>query len=99
MGYEHRWTEHGKFEFYREDSSTQGIENFWSTFRPRMKGTFKSISPKYLEAYAREFAWRYNHRKSISMFWSLMGEFAVEKLSSKPEETVPLSVLLDSLPY
>lgn len=72
MGYEHRWTDHSKLEFYTEDSYTQNIENVWSTMKPRWKGTFKHISPKYLQAYANEFAWRYSHRSSVSPFWSLM---------------------------
>jgi transposase-like protein len=72
MGYRHRWTDHGKMEFWREDSYTQNIENVWSTMKPRWKGTFKHISAEYLQAYADEFAWRYSHRHSISVFWSLM---------------------------
>jgi transposase-like protein len=76
MGYGHRSTNHSIWEFYREDSYTQNIENVWSTMKPRWKGTFKHISPKYLQAYTNEFTWRYNHRKSISIFWALMGEFA-----------------------
>lgn len=72
MGYEHRTTDHSAFEFYREDSYTQNIENLWSTMKPRWKGTFKHISPKYLQAYANEYAWRYSNRNKPSMFWSLM---------------------------
>jgi transposase len=71
-GYRHRTTNHSKLEFYREDSSTQRIENFWSTWKPRMKGTYKSVSREYLQEYANEFAWRYTHREKPSMFWSLM---------------------------
>ncbi len=84
-GYQHRTTNHSIFEFYREDSSTQNIENVWSTMKPRWKGTFKHISPKYMQAYVNEFTWRYNHRNSISTFWALMAEFASEKPSAKPE--------------
>lgn len=83
-GYKHRTTDHSKWEFYRPDSSTQNIENVWSTMKPRWKGTFKHISPQYLQAYANEFAWRYSHRNAISMFWSLMAEFAEGRTSSKP---------------
>jgi transposase len=75
MGYEHRTTDHGAFEFYTPDSATQNIENFWSTWKPRMKGTYRrGIGPKYLQKYLNEYAWRYSHRKSVSMFWSLMGK-------------------------
>lgn len=74
MGYEHRTTDHGAFEFYTPDSMTQNIENFWSTWKPRMKGTYRrGIGPKYLQNYLDEYAWRYSHRNDVSMFWSLMG--------------------------
>lgn len=81
-GYRHKWTDHGKFEFWTEDSSTQNIENVWSTMKPRWRGTFKHISPKYLQAYTDEFAWRYSHRHAISMFWALMD--SASKPVSKP---------------
>jgi transposase-like protein len=74
LGYKHLRTEHSKMEFYTEDSSTQNIENFWSTAKPRIKGTFRNISKKYISAYFSEFAWRYSHRNDFQpMFWSLMG--------------------------
>lgn len=71
-GYTHKTTDHGKYQFYTPDSSTQNIENFWSTWKPRMKGTYKHVSSKYLEAYASEYAFRYSYRNSPSIFWELM---------------------------
>lgn len=71
-GYDHLWTDHGKKQFYTEVSSTQRIENFWSTWKPRMKGTYKNVSSKYLQAYANEYAWRYSNRNKPSMFLSLL---------------------------
>jgi transposase len=82
MGFEHRWTDHGKLEFYTPDSSTQNIENVWSHFKRGIKGVYRHIGPDYVQAYANEYAWRYSHRNDVSMFWSLMGRF--EKPSSKP---------------
>lgn len=72
-GYPHRSTNHSQLEFYREDSHIQTLENFFSTWKPRMKGTHKSVSSKYLQLYAQEWAWRYSNRNKPSMFWSLMG--------------------------
>lgn len=78
-GYPHKTTNHSLLEFYTEDSYTQTIENVWSTMKPRWRGTFKYISPKYLQNYANEFAWRYSHRGDVSMFWSLMGRIEIKK--------------------
>ncbi len=74
-GYRHFTTNHSKHEHVHPDNPTnytQTIENFWSTWKPRMKGTFRYIGPKYMEAYAWEYAWRYSNRNKPSMFWSLM---------------------------
>ncbi len=75
-GYRHLTTVHSRHEHIHpvnERNHTQNIENFWSTWKPRVKGTFKHVSPKYIQVYVNEFAFRYNHRNSVSMFWSLMG--------------------------
>lgn len=71
MGYEHRWTDHSKWEFYTEDSYTQNIENVWSHLKRGLKGVYRHVEPKYLQKYADEFAWRYSHRNDVSMFWAL----------------------------
>jgi transposase-like protein len=74
--YRHLTTNHTKHEHVNKvnpNNYTQTIENFWSTWKPRMKGTFRHVSPKYIEAYVWEYAWRYSHRNDVSMFWSLMG--------------------------
>lgn len=74
MGFEHRWTDHGKGQYYTPDSSTQNIENVWSHFKRGIKGVYRHIGNDYIQAYANEYAWRYNHRNSVNMFWSLMGQ-------------------------
>lgn len=71
-GYPHRKTDHGKLEFYREDSYTQNIENVWSHLKRGIKGVYRHVSPKYLQAYADEFAFRYSNRNKPSMFWALL---------------------------
>lgn len=74
--YKHHATYHGRNEHVSKtdpSNHTQNIENFWSTWKPRMKGTYKSVSKQHLQLYANEYAWRYSHRHDVSMFWSLMG--------------------------
>jgi transposase len=62
-GYEHRWTDHGKLQFYTEDSYTQNIENVWSHFKRGIKGVYRHIGNNYIQNYADEYAWRYSNRK------------------------------------
>lgn len=71
-GYEHRWTDHSKLEFYTEESYTQNIENVWSHFKRGIRGVYRHIGKKYVQAYANEYAWRYSNRNKPCMFLSLL---------------------------
>lgn len=81
MGYKHHWTDHSKFQFYTPESSTQNIENVWSHFKRGIKGVYRHIDKKYIQAYANEYAWRYSHRNATSMFWALMEQVSSERPS------------------
>lgn len=39
------------------------IEGFWSYVKNGIRGSYKSISPKYLPLYLIEYEWKYNNRK------------------------------------
>ena len=41
---------------------TNGIENFWSLLKRRLKGTYVAVEPFHLDAYVTEQASRYNNR-------------------------------------
>lgn len=43
---------------------TNGLENFWSLFKRCLKGTYISVEPFHLQAYADEQCFRFNHRKT-----------------------------------
>lgn len=74
FGFRHRWTDHGQGDYYTPDSLTQNIENIWSHLKRGIKGVYRHIDAKYVQNYANEFAWRYNHRHDPVMFWSLLKE-------------------------
>jgi len=42
---------------------TNGMENFWSLFKRSLKGTYVSVEPYHLQAYADEQCFRFNNRK------------------------------------
>jgi transposase-like protein len=71
-GYEHRWTDHGRGQYYTPDSYTQNIENVWSHFKRGIKGVYRHIGTDYIQAYANEYAWRYSNRNKPMMFFSLL---------------------------
>jgi len=83
-GYPHETTNHGQGQYVDGDNYTQNIENVWSHLKRGIKGVYRHIGPKYVQAYANEFAWRYSYRNHPSMFWSLMSRVSSETPSSKP---------------
>jgi len=81
MGYYHNWTDHARGQRVDGENHTQNIENVWSHFKRGIKGVYRHVSPKYVQRYAEEYAWRYSHRNDVSMFWSLMGSIvAVQQI-------------------
>lgn len=85
-GYDHRTTNHAFHEYYTEDSHTQNIENVWSHIKRGVKGVYRHIDPNYLQLYANEFAWRYNHRQHKVLFWLLLADATSPKASFSSEQ-------------
>lgn len=61
-GYSHTTVNHSALEFVRGTAHTNTIEGFWSQLKRSIDGTYHAVSPKYLQSYVNEFAFRYNHR-------------------------------------
>ena len=77
LGYGHQSVNHWKKEFARNEVHTNTIEGFWSQLKRSLKGTYHSVSPKYLQQYVNEFAFRYSQRLSpIPVFRELVSRAA-----------------------
>ncbi len=72
MGYKHETIDHGIGEYARGKVHTNNIEGFWSQMKRSIDGTYHSVSPKHLQAYVDEFAWRYNLRSSAMPLFPLL---------------------------
>jgi transposase len=72
-GYIHGKIKHSYKEYVDGVIHTQNVENLWSNMKRGIKGVYRHVDPKYLQAYADEYAFRYSYRKSPSMFWALLG--------------------------
>lgn len=70
-GYSHTTVNHSRKEFARGKIHTNTIEGFWSQLKRSIDGTYHFVSPKYLQHYVDEFAFRYNHRH-YPMFETLL---------------------------
>lgn len=65
-GYVHRAINHSLGKYVRGKVHTNTIEGFWSQLKRSLSGTYHAVSPKYLQAYVDEFAYRYSKRHALS---------------------------------
>ena len=76
--YSHRRINHGDQVYVDGDTHTQTIEGFFSLVKNGIRGVYHSVSPKWLQSYLNEYAWRYNHRDDRrAMFERLLVRAAV----------------------
>jgi len=70
---DHKVINHSAGHYVNGDVHTNTIEGFFGNLKTGMRGTYKKVSPAYLQSYLDEYAWRYNQRNSgRSMFLSLI---------------------------
>jgi len=68
----HDTINHSNGVYVEGDVHTNTIEGFFGNLKNGIRGNYHSVSPKWLQGYLNEFAWRYNHRKdAVPMFNTL----------------------------
>lgn len=68
LKYNHKKVNHREKEYVRrEDISvhTNNIEGYWNILKKQIDGIHHSVSPKHLQRYCNESAFRYNNRKAF----------------------------------
>lgn len=76
-GYNHDSVNHSLHYVDKDNSEihTQTIEGFWSQLKRGIVGTYRKVSPKYLQAYCNEFSFRYTFRnKQYQIFDILLAQ-------------------------
>lgn len=71
-GYDHNSVNHNAGEYVKGEVHTQNIENVWSHLKRGITGVYRIVSAKYLQAYADEFAFRYNNRHAQGKMFDLL---------------------------
>jgi len=70
---EHKRVNHGQEQYVNGDAHTNTIEGFWSLMKRGINGVYHAVSPKYLQSYVNEYAFRYNHRNDTEpMFQTVL---------------------------
>ncbi len=59
-GYDHYTVNHGDGEYVRENVTTNGIESVFAVLKRGLIGVYHHVSPKHLDRYVDEFAFRLN---------------------------------------
>ncbi|MDX6635577.1 MAG: transposase [Solirubrobacterales bacterium] len=74
----HAVINHSAGEYVIGNVHTNTIEGFFGNLKTGMRGAYKKVSPKYLQSYLDEYAWRHNNRYhgQRSMFHALVREAA-----------------------
>ncbi|HUA84396.1 MAG TPA: IS1595 family transposase [Bryobacteraceae bacterium] len=62
VDYAHEVIDHTE-AYVKGNVHTNGMENFWSLFKRALKGTYVSVEPFHLQAYADEQCFRFNNRR------------------------------------
>lgn len=86
LGYSHEAVNHARKEYVRARCHTNTIEGFWSQLKRSIDGTHHHVSPKYLQAYVDEFAFRYSNRYELSPMFDLMVNRTGGQLYVEPEK-------------
>jgi len=67
-GAEHRSVDHKKEQWVVGDVHTNSIESVWSLFKRSVIGSYHHLSEKHLQSYLDEIEFRFNRRKSETLF-------------------------------
>lgn len=80
--YAHEVIDHTE-AYVRDNVHTNGLENFWSLMKRAIKGTYVSVEPYHLQAYADEQAYRFNNRKvdDAERFVGVLSQIAGRRLT------------------
>jgi transposase-like protein len=82
--YVHEFVDHAE-TYVKGIVHTNGMENFWSLFKRTLKGTYVSVEPFHLQAYADEQAFRFNNRHTddLNRFCIVASSVAGRRLTYK----------------
>jgi transposase len=71
---DHRVINHSEGVYVRGDVYTNTIEGAFGNMKTGMRGVYKKVSPRYLQNYLDEYAWRHNaKREGCALFRQLLG--------------------------
>ncbi len=80
---DHRIINHSAGLYVDGSTHTNTIEGFFGNLKTGMRGTYKKVSPRYLQAYLDEYAWRHNAKREQGALFEQLLDRAAE--GKRPE--------------
>lgn len=68
LNYDHKKVYHNRGQYADGDTTTNRVENYWSNVKRTLKGSYITVSKKYLQNYVNECSFKFNHRKDKNLF-------------------------------
>lgn len=93
--YNHKKVNHGEKEYVRHEDipvHTNSIEGYWNILRKQLDGIHHSVSPKHLQRYCDENAFRFNNREAFqderfaTVLANCNGRLKYEDLTAKEKD-------------
>lgn len=90
--FDHVIVNHSNGIYKFEGHTTNHMENYWSVLKRGIYGIYHQVSPKHLQRYCDEFAYRFNNRKMKDsdrfelILGNLTGRLTYSDLTANPEE-------------
>ena len=78
---DHKVINHSAGIYVRGSTHTNTIEGFFGNLKTGMRGTYKKVSPRYLQTYLDEYAWRYNAKREPGALFTRLLERAASPAS------------------
>ena len=83
-GFVHDTVNHGAGEYVRGETTTNGIESVFAVLKRGLIGVYHHASPKHLDRYVDEFAFRLNEGGGL-----VEEAFPARRMAKKPTPTKP----------
>jgi transposase len=72
FSYQHATINHSEGKYVNGHIHTQNVENLWSHIKLGIKGVYRHVSPKHLQAYIDEYSFRYSHIRTPKFMFDIL---------------------------
>ena len=79
----HDTVNHSRYEYVRDDITTNTVEGYYSIFKRGMKGVYQHCAERHLHRYLSEFDFRYSNRVALGVNDGERADLAIKGAAGK----------------